>query len=72
MIIWKYGDQIGWGPFVHGDRKFGDRKFRDQMGSGPNESQPKKQDKKSMMILVSSSTQSPTSVKGRPGMTLKS
>ena len=83
MMIWKYGDQIGWGPFVQGDQilgdhlsrgtkfdgdrlsrgtklvgdhlsrgtKFlgticpwgqevGDRKSGDQMGSGPNESQP--------------------------------
>ena len=71
-MIWKYGDQIGWGPFVQGDQilgdhlsmgtkfdgdhlsrrtKFlgticpwgqevGDRKSGDQMGSGPNESQP--------------------------------
>ena len=23
-MIWKYGDQIGWGPFVRGDRSFGD------------------------------------------------
>ena len=77
-MIWKYGDQIGWGPFVQGDQIFGDHlsmgtKFDgdrlsrgtklvgdhlsrgteflgtgsggpetgDQMGSGPNESQPK-------------------------------
>ena len=82
-MILKYGDQIGWGPFVQGDQilgdhlsmgtKFdgdclsrqtklvgdhlsmgteflgticpwgqevGDRKSGDQMGSGPNESQP--------------------------------
>ena len=24
MGIWKYGDQIGWGPFVQGDHIFGD------------------------------------------------
>ena len=84
MGIRKYGDQIGWGPFVQGDQilgdhlsmgtKFdgdrlsrgtklvgdhlsmgtefwgticpwgqevGDQKSGDQMGSGPNESQPK-------------------------------
>ena len=84
MMIWKYGDQIGWGPFVQGDQIFGDhlsrgtkfdgdrlsrgtklvgdhlsmgtkflgticpwgqevgdRKSGDQMGSRPNESQPK-------------------------------
>ena len=23
-MIWKYGDQIGWGPFVQGDQIFGD------------------------------------------------
>ena len=77
VMIWKYGDQIGWRPFVHGDQifgdyfsmgtkfdedhlsrgtklvgteflgticpwgqKVGDRKSGDQMGSGPNESQP--------------------------------
>ena len=44
------GDQIGWEPFVHGDQIFGttcpcgqevgDQKSGDQMGSGPNESQP--------------------------------
>ena len=82
-MIWRYGDQIGWGPFVQGDQIFGDnlskgtkfdgdslfrgtklvgdhlsmgtkfwgticpwgqevgdRKFGDQMGAGPNESQP--------------------------------
>ena len=72
MGIRKYGDQIGWGPFVQGDQIFGDhlsmgtefdgdhlsrginlmgivcpggqevgdRKSGDQMGSGPNVSQP--------------------------------
>ena len=83
VMIWKYGDQIGWGPFVQGDQIFGnhlpkgtkfdgdhfsrgtklvgdylsmgtkflgticpwgqevgDQKSGDQMGSGPNESQP--------------------------------
>ena len=71
-MIWKYGDQIGWGPFVQGDQILGDhlsrgtefdgdrlfrginfmgtvcpwgqkvggRKSGDQMGSGPNASQP--------------------------------
>ena len=75
-MIWKYGDHIGWGPFVQGDRigtkfdgdrlsrgtklvgdhlsmgtKFlgticpwgqevGDWKSGDQMGLGPNETQP--------------------------------
>jgi hypothetical protein len=93
-MIWRYGDQIGWGPFVQGDQilgdhlsrgikfdgdrlsrgikfdgdrlsrvtkwvgnhlsmgtkflgticpwgqKVGDQKSGDQMGSGPNESQP--------------------------------
>ena len=24
MEIWKYGDRIGWGPFVQGDQIFGD------------------------------------------------
>ena len=24
MGIWKYGDQIGWGPFVQGDQILGD------------------------------------------------
>ena len=70
--IRKYGDQIGWEPFVQGDQilgdhlsmgtkydedrlsrginfmgivfpggqEAGDRKSGDQMGSGPNESQP--------------------------------
>ena len=72
MGIRKYGDQIGWGPFVQGDQIFGDhlsmgtefdgdrlsrginfmgivcpagqemgnQKSGDQMGSGPNASQP--------------------------------
>jgi hypothetical protein len=72
MGIWKYGDQIGWGPLVQGDQIFGDhlsmgtefdgdrlsrginfmgtvcpggqkvgyRKSGDQIGSGPNVSQP--------------------------------
>jgi hypothetical protein len=64
--IRKYGDRIGWGPFVQGDQIFvdhfsmgilcpgdqfygdclsrgtgsGDRKSGDQIGSGPNASQP--------------------------------
>ena len=72
MGIQKYGDRIGWGPFVQGDQIFGDhlsmgtefdgdrlsrginfmgivcpggqevgdRKSGDQMGLGPNASQP--------------------------------
>merc|ERR1712051_634440 len=27
-MIWKYGDQIGWGPFVQGDQIFWDRLSR--------------------------------------------
>ena len=57
MGIQKYGKQISWGPFVQGDhlptgtkflgticpwgQEVGDRKSWDQMGSGPNELQPK-------------------------------
>ena len=40
--IWKYGDQIGWGPFVQGDQILGDHlsmgtKFDgDRLSRGPN------------------------------------
>ena len=72
MDIWKYGDKIGWGPFVQevqifgdhlsmgtefdgdclsrginfmvticpGGQEVGDQKSGNQMGSGPNVSQP--------------------------------
>ena len=59
--IQKYGDRIGWGPFVQGDRICwgpfvqGDRKtgtgslgIKIQMGSGPNASQLKFDTSKSM------------------------
>ena len=28
VMIWRYGDQIGWGPFVQGDQIFGDHLSR--------------------------------------------
>ena len=35
VIIWKYGDQIGWGPFVQGDQIFGDHLSRGTGSGGP-------------------------------------
>ena len=33
--IQKYGDQIGWGPFVHGDRILGDHLSMGTESGGP-------------------------------------